>query len=233
MFRVFGTVVFFLLSTQLNAGVKVTFAGVKFPMKVEVRQQDEKEVLTESGSMKFIGKIKVEPSSSTGYGYHVVYRIQNKSDLKIGMSDLEVKDGETIAIEQVAILAPKNGVLVPFKGGLMVLSALNPLAAPNPADYKGRDEFVSSAMFVAKHGNKKIAEKIAKELLQGGPEAWNHRSSVGFRIVRESKDGRVLHSLVQATQQELTEAIEAALLQLMVQGWASEVSKAKQMLALE
>ncbi len=221
-------------TTASAQNVIIKFEEDKFPFRVNLTNGDAKETLYASGTTAVSGKVTVEVASSPTNGYYVVYKIKHNkdpyTDQIVGKYEIELKAGDTLTVLEVGIVPPSNAALVPFKGGSVLVSLMYPPAVANPDDFNGTEEFRSSALFVAKYGSKAVATKLAKDAKAAGPEAWNHRNDQQISVVRESSGGKVIKAQLEATEDELANAIQLGLIQLQLRGWHSEVTKAKEIL---
>lgn len=223
-----------LLCANSASAQQIKFEGDLFPIRVNLSKGDQKETLWISRRTGLSGKVTVEAAAAPTGGYYVVakYKLNdgNYSDLIVGKYEVDLKDGDTLTVQQVGIVPPSNAALVPFKGGSILVSLMYPAAVANPDDFDGKEEFRSSAMFVAKYGSKAVATKLAKDAKSAGAEAWNHRNDQQLSVIRESRNGKVVKAQAEATEAELAEAIQVGLLQLQLQGWSAEIVKAKKLL---
>lgn len=221
-------------ATTVVFAQQVTIEGDAFPVRINLSKNDTKQTLYASGATSLSGKVTVEVAASPTNGYYVVYKIRLNngvySDQQVGTYEVELKTTDTLHVKQIGIVPPSNAALVPFKGGSVLVSLMYPPAVANPDDFNGTEEFRSSALFVAKYGSKAVATKLAKDAKAAGPEAWNHRNNQQISVVRESSGGKVIKAQLEATEDELADAIQLGLIQLQLRGWHAEVTKAKEIL---
>ncbi len=127
----------------------------------------------------------------------------------------ELRKGDVLEVHVVGVAVPNHSVIVPYKDGALIVSVVFPAAIPNGDDFKGKEEYRSSAMFVAKYGYKTVSRNLAKfaltELGNARPNHGKFRDSQQLAVIFPMRDGKPLPGQAAGTEDELTEAIEVGL----------------------
>lgn len=218
-------VVSLAVSPAMAQKVTLDFENGKFPMRLghclalkvtgPFDPFKQMEFIEQAEGTLPAGETVVWTTASSTYGYFV--SVQYSTDGKTWSKathlpkKISLGDKDVLRVKQIEIIPPDNAALAPYKGGQILVSTMFPVAIPNPPDFKGKEEFRSTAMFLAKYGDRAIARALAKYALANvaTPSGWNARNdqqiSVTFLV---NRDGKVIPAQTQGSEEQLTDAIE-------------------------
>ncbi len=220
-----------------------------FPFVVNWEVADQKGQIEDKTVMAVpVGKAYIAPASYFGGEYasmFIRYRLNGKLGEMVESKAWEgtLKKGDILEVILVGIAAPVHAVVVPYKDGTILVSVVHPIAEENPAGFKGKEEFKSTAMIVAKNGYKKVARKVAKDAIDGFGIAQKNRGKYRddqqISVLFPMKGTALLPGQAAGTEDELAEAIEIALRTIAKQNldggttFGQEIEKAEGLLKIK
>ena len=196
------------------------FADDLFPMRLSWTQGDDSAVLTDPGKIPS-GKLALHASAyhiGAYTGTFVRYRVNGTfvSPIVDGKFELTLKKGDNLEVVQMGVAAPGHAAIVRYRDGQILVALMYAIAISNEdASFNGKEEFRSSALFVAKYGYKTYARKLAEYAqanLANAPQTrGNFRNDQQIAVLFPLKDGKLLAGQAAGTEDELAEAIEVGL----------------------
>lgn len=211
--------------------VILDFEGGKFPMRMghcpAFKAEPFNPFMNPFTTMEFVergegvlpaGETTVWTTASSTYGYSVLVQYSKDGKEWSEATDFPKKivlgEKDILRVKQIKIIPPDNAAIAPYRGGKILVSLMFPRAIENPPDFTGKEEFRSTAMFIAKYGNRTVARNLARfaignmDKLPFGNARNNQQISVTFLV---QKDGKVFPAQAKGSEEELTDAIEVGI----------------------